>query len=558
MVIIVFFSCVKQDIQEGTPTDNPYYDLAVDYLDRGKVDSAFVAFDQAKELFIESKDSLNAANSLIRMAIALNESGDYFGSQETSLEALTYLNDQNTSHHIYLSTNFNTLGIAAYHLKDFDRALDFYDAAIKYSGDSSNTLVYLNNKAKIYHDKEAFDKAIAIYEQILKETKNKREYARILTNLTLSRWRQNPTQDWASDFLIALHMREQENDRWGQNSSYTHLIDYYENRRPDSALLYAQKMYAVAKAIKSPSDQIRSLYRLIKLSPPDSIQPYFETYTRLTDSVEWARSAAKNQFAVIRYEVEKNKAENRKLQQENAERKLQINRQRTLIGIVFVLTIALVVGGLYWYKKRKQRLEFEAQDRIKASQLRTSKKVHDVVANGLYRVMAEIENRSDIDREGILDRLEDMYEKSRDISYETGRTPEREDASIKPIHYPQQITALLTSFATDSTKVLIAGNDAAVWTGVPTEAKSEIEHILQELMVNMKKHSKASRVVVRFEQQERELSIHYSDNGIGLPADFQKGNGLVNTGNRIKNLQGDFTFDTGENGLKIRMTFPLS
>ena len=151
-----------------------------------------------------------------------------------------------------------------------------------------------------------------------------------------------------------------------------------------------------------------------------------------------------------------------------------------------------------------------------------------------------------------------MYEKSRDISYETGRTPEREDASIKPIHYPQQITALLTSFATDSTKVLIAGNDAAVWTGVPTEAKSEIEHILQELMVNMKKHSKASRVVVRFEQQERELSIHYSDNGIGLPADFQKGNGLVNTGNRIKNLQGDFTFDTGENGLKIRMTFPLS
>src|SRR5690606_31149303 len=190
--------------------------------------------------------------------------------------------------------------------------------------------------------------------------------------------------------------------------------------------------------------------------------------------------------------------------------------------------------------------------RIKASQLRTSKKVHDVVANGLYRVMAEIENKSDIDREGILDRLEDMYEKSRDISYEA------EDPPIQQIDCHQKITDLLTSFATDSTKVLIAGNDSDLWADVSVEARYEIEHILQELMVNMKKHSRASHVAMRFERHNHQFSIHYSDNGIGLPPDFQKGNGLVNTGNRIKNLQGDFTFDTGENGLKIRMTFPLS
>ncbi len=552
ILVIVSFSCANEEIQERIAIDNPHYDQAVEYLEYGKVDSAFVAFDRAKELFIEAGDSLNVANSLIRMAIMLTGLNDYFGGQETSLEALNYLNDQNTDHHVYLASNFNNLGVATYHLRDFDRALDFYDSAIKYTGDSSDTLVYLNNKAKIYHDKGEFDKAIAIYEQILKEAKSQREYARILTNLTLSRWRQNPDADWSFDFLSALHIREQEKDLWGQNSSYTHLTDYYAERQSDSALFYAHKMYAAAKEIRSADDQIRALYRLGRLSPPNSTKHYFEIYTRLSDSVMFARASAKNQFALIRYEVEKNKAENLRLQKENAERNLQVSRQRVWTATVSLLTIALILGGTYWYRKRKQRLELEAQNRIKASQLHTSKKVHDVVANGLYRVMAEIENREDIDRERILDRLEDMYEKSRDISYEA------EDPLTPPINYHQRVTDLLISFATDATKVLIVGNDPGVWEGIPAETRYETEHILQELMVNMKKHSKASHVAIRFEREGGRFSIYYSDNGVGLPADFQKGNGLINTGNRIKNLHGNLTFDTWENGLKIRMSFPLS
>nr|GFD55410.1 hypothetical protein [Tanacetum cinerariifolium] len=61
-------------------------------------------------------------------------------------------------------------------------------------------------------------------------------------------------------------------------------------------------------------------------------------------------------------------------------------------------------------------MELEAQNALRNSQLNTSKRVHDVVANGLYRVMTEIENQADMDRENVLDKIEALYEKSRDIS----------------------------------------------------------------------------------------------------------------------------------------------
>lgn len=551
--MLTFLSCTGGKIQEPSPIDNAYYDRAFEYRDAGMVDSAFRYFDQAKDLFLERKDSLNFANCLVQMAIMLSDQNDYFGAQETALQANDYLDKQHSKHRIYLSANFNNLGISTYQLGNFERAISFYDSAIQFSDDSLNIRVFLNNKAKAYHDNGQYAAALKIYEHIIQDdSKNPREYARALTNISNTRWRQNPAYNAAPHLLTGLQIREQENDNWGRNSSYAHLTEYYEEKRPDSALFFARKRYAIAREIKSADDQIMGLQMLIRLSSPDSTKWYFDVYRRLRDSVQQARAAAKNQFALIRYEVEKNKAENLKLQQENAVRNLQINRQRIITAMVSLFAVGLIGGGIYWYRKRKQRLELEAQNQIKASQLRTSKKVHDVVANGLYRVMAEIENKNDIDREGILDRLEDMYEKSRDISYET------EDSTTKEIDYHQKIADLLISFATDSTKVLIASNDSDVWADVPVEARYEIEHILQELMVNMKKHSRASHVAVWFERHEYQFSIYYSDNGIGLAQNFQKGNGLVNTGNRIKNLQGDFTFDSAENGLKIHITFPLS
>ena len=72
----------------------------------------------------------------------------------------------------------------------------------------------------------------------------------------------------------------------------------------------------------------------------------------------------------------------------------------------------------------------------------------------------------------------------------------------------------------------------------------------------MKKHSEASRVVLKFSQENNQITINYTDNGIGISV-LKPKNGLQNTGNRIKSINGQLIFETeNNNGLKITISFP--
>lgn len=550
---ILFLACLillgcqtKENAKTANLEGYNLYKDAIRYLDLAIMDSAFLVFEEAKNIFLESADSLNVANCFINMSIIQRDEGDYFGSQETGLEAIDYLDSKKPEHYVYLSSNYNNLGNVTSALGDKAKAIEFYNLAIKYEGDSASTRTYLNNLGKLYQDEKDYDQAIAIYRTVLKDEKTgTTAFARVLTNYATAMWKSQERYNPVKDFTVALDIRKNEKDLWGQNSSYAHFSDYYAKRDLDSALYFARKQYITAQQIPSAVDQVSALKRLIQLTPGDSSKTYFAVYQHLTDSIEQARAAAKNQFALIRYEVEKNKADNLRLQKDNAEK---TNR---LIGLSIVF-LFLGVGGVLWYKKRKQRLELEAQNRVKETQLHLSKKIHDVVANGLYRVMTEFEYKEEIDREGMLDKLDYMYNQSRDISHDV------EQQTITKIADHEEIAALLKSFAHDNRRILIVGNDGEQWEAVGKRAKEEIKHVLQELMVNMRKHSQADQVLIRFEKVDRQLHIYYSDNGLGLSAEKTSGKGLSNTVSRIESLGGNITFvsEPGE-GLRITASIPL-
>lgn len=146
-----------------------------------------------------------------------------------------------------------------------------------------------------------------------------------------------------------------------------------------------------------------------------------------------------------------------------------------------------------------------------------------------------------------------MYQQSRDISYKV------EESSATTQSLEERIKDLIASFQTKNTSLVLKGDLRQIGRKVSLQIQQELEQILQELLVNMKKHSFATEVVIKFNQKQNRVTLEYTDNGIGMEEAVKFNNGLRNTGNRIELINGEITFDTKvEKGLKIFVTFPVS
>jgi signal transduction histidine kinase len=546
LVSIATLSACREQHKAVPVVTTPDYKKGVSFLDR-RNDSAYYYFNKVAT---SSKDSLLIGMAYNYMAVIQSDEGDYYGGQETLLTSLNYLHENNDKDQYCLVADYNLLGRISQNLKNYDGAIAYYDRALGLIKNSDYRAIALNNKAVAYERKREYARAIAIYESIMpRSKKSKKEYARVVTNLAMAKWRKDSAYPAAPDLLMALELRKAEKDDWGLNSSYAHLADYYLQSRPDSALHYARDMYSVASRLLSPDDELEALQKLIVLSPEKDLKRLFVQYQHLNDSLQTVRNAAKNQFALIRYDAEKNKADNLRLEQENTQKKIQIIQQRILIYGTGFLFLAVICSAILWYRGRQRHMEREKQNAIRENKLKTSQKVHDVVANGLYLMMAKIEHGDSMEKGALLDELEVLYEQSRDISYEDAEG--RSD-------FQQTIAELLMSYAGSSTKVSIVGNQKEPWDMISGQVKKELKLILLELMTNMKKHSGARNVLVRFEQKGNQVKIRYTDDGIGFPLDLHYGNGLTSTENRIKGIGGQVIFDKNTpTGLKIEIYFPI-
>ena len=118
---------------------------------------------------------------------------------------------------------------------------------------------------------------------------------------------------------------------------------------------------------------------------------------------------------------------------------------------------------------------------------------------------------------------------------------------------------MISSYSSPQQKVLVIGNEQNIWQNVSQNIQSEIFYSLRELMINMKKHSQATLVSVKFEKIENILKIKYTDNGLGMGnAENKKLSGIKNTENRIENIGGDINFEKNlQKGLQVNISIPI-
>lgn len=530
-------SCKKEKQQSfDTINGDKFYDEGILLLQKNNIE-AYKKFQQAINYYKKQKDNSNISKSLICQAIAQQGSGDIFGAEATLVEALKIIKDNDES----LYSIYDTLGNLKLDQKEYEQALKWYNKAL-----SENTIPetsrinILSNKSVAAFKLKRYDEALDILSKIdLTKDLDLKLKNRIRDNIEYIKWLKNKNYPAQRNIEAIAGLKQKNSDFWGLNSTYAHLSDIYKNIDNEKSLFYAKKMYETATKIKSPDDKLESIERLIILDSPVNSKNYFNQYKKLSDSIQSSRNDYRTRFSFIKYDSERKELD-------NAQKELKISRQYFFLGLLGLAIIILII----WYTKRQKQLKQEKELEVKNTQLKMSKRVHDVVANGIYQVMAKIENQKDFDRDKALDELEFVYEKSRDLSYE--KAGEEKEFS-------QEISELIAGFNNATVKTFTAGNDPSVWEKVSPAVKEEVYQMVRELMVNMKKHSQASHVAVKFEKTGETVEIQYKDNGVGISGDLIYKNGLRNTASRIEAIGGTITFDTKiEKGLKVNLSFPAS
>lgn len=511
------------------------------------MDSAFYYNNSAKNFFLKVPDSSRAVKRILRQAVLQNISNDFFGAKETLTEALEYLDtnkDNNELAQVYAELAANNRK-----LLNISDAISYYQLAISTSKSQKDIIIYKNNLATTLTENKDFDSAIGLLKSLLNDTlveKQSSTYARVLDNLSYAQWK-NGANSSANVFLKALNLRKRQNDRRGQIASYTHLGEYFSNINPKKAARYLDTVVQISKQLNIPKAEQDALKFLMELQPKNT--KIRDRYIFMQDSLYQMGLQVKTQFAKMKYDDEDRQRSILKLETEKKLKNTELVAQRTQKMLLLTLSALLALGAIVaFYLLREQHRKEKLQE-VYSTEKRISKRVHDELANDIYGVMTHLEHSKTFPKEDTLDALEDIYNRTRDISHETG--------AIDTQNFQDELKRLLSQFTNDAITIAVKGLKNIKWTHVADEKKITIYRVLNELLVNMKKHSGASLVSISFENLDSAIKMEYKDNGTGLQPSFKKGAGLQNTETRIKNSNGTFSFDSESGkGLMIRCTFP--
>ncbi len=533
LMLLVFCACDKKSFIGNNDFDH-CIEKANGFYEKQQFDSAFFYFNKAKQTCTDrEKEQKNYC--LYYIAAIEQQQCDFSGSEVTAIEALENNNEPNNLPNIY-----NQLGIAYAGQNDFENAIKYYKMSFSATTDSLSRIIIKNNLAVIYLEDRKYVKAIKTLLPLLKSDtllNHAVEYAKVIDNLGYAYFKNNNSN--ALFFLNkSLKIRENQKIDYELIASYLHLSEFYETTAPEKALRFAKLEYATAKRTNSIDDKIHALKFLVKNSNSETSKQYAMEQIVLSDSIFRVRQKSKTQFAKIKYDSKKAIQESEKQKQ---------HKQIFLILFIFSVVVAAFIFFLVRSKNKRKvlRTAYNTETEI-------SKDLHDELANQISQTIsfAETQNlENEEKKESLLKKLDEIYHQIRNFSKRNSPV----DTGEK---FLDGLKEMLSDFNSKTVTVIIQ-NDVKDWHNLLPEKKITLHRALLELMVNMKKHSQCSHVVLHFQTVGKMIVIDYTDNGIGDKDKLFLNKGLQNTENRIKAINGKVTFDAErQKGFKLKISFP--
>ncbi len=346
------------------------------------------------------------------------------------------------------------------------------------------------------------------------------------------------------------------------------LFENGERKRGLEMLKNATKLSAEIGAIESQTQAERILARCYReLGQHAKAFDHLENYTSLRDSVLNEKRFKQVSELQTRYET----ARKDQLIAENelalAERNARISRQQTAIkasavGILVLLVFLLLL--LYTLRTRKklnaQRIENMRKEQEvlvlesvmqgeEKERSRIARELHDGLSGLLAAIKIQFTALQQVEPDGSLD---DRYNLALERLDEASREVRRIAHNMMPeILEKFGLTEALSEYVSSLNSagaIRVRFDHFGMDQSLPLTVERVLYRVIQELLNNAIKHSKASEIMVQMNRTEQHISITVEDDGVGFDTDKvkeQAGMGLSNLQWRVRYLKGELSVESG-------------
>lgn len=531
--------CTATYAQQKSDSSHYYYQKIIKPTNDQDLIDGFIYFKGDRERGISEKDDKAVLYALQMMSQSQMTLGFYYDAESTTVDALKILDILKKTDTLDLSSIrkrlYNSLGIIYNKLEKYPEAISKYTKALSMAEKATDSSFFYNNLGVVYKDKGDHLKAHDLFKAAYSLIENSQDSTAIA--ITLDNWGLAETRLDKPEGLLKMHkalkLRKRIQDVQHYSTSYKHLSAYYKYIGNKSlAITYADSALVAADKFSVEYSQDALTHKLLLTEGPE-----VRTFITTNDSIARSKMRNENKFAsaIYNFEIEKEEKERALLQ--TVKEKAKNNTYLFIVILVIILSIFLIV--ILTIRSRKKRAA-----QVYLTETRISKKVHDEVSNDVYRIMTQIQSQKAFYPE-ILDNLDDIYKRTRDISRENGLLDVETD-------FGALLKDLFLSYQSDTLNLITQKSEAIKWQAIPKAKKLTIYRVLQELITNTTKHGEASLILIAFEQKGKKVHISYTDNGKG--GALSDKNGLQNVENRISALKGSITFDSQPNsGFKAQI-----
>ena len=532
------------------------------YLQKRDYENSYYHYDKAYKIFTTHNNPYYAGKMLYNLAFISSQLSDYTGAEILLYDAIKNFEIANKPKQLYLC--YNQLGAIAYNLQEYENARNHYVKASKFINSLSDPTYHevelWNNMGVMYQKLMDYNMAHYYFDKGINQglVKHKRPslYAKLLDNKAYTDFLMGNQREILIPMHLAMNLRDSLEDMAGAVISRIHLSKVYaKNGDTMSAISYAKKGLVLAEKNGLNRDVLATLEILSELEP-DQRAAYLKRHIDLNKELSIRERGIRNKFTAIRFETEKYMDENEKL-----------FRQRSWIiasSIIFVMFFLFIYGNSRQRAKNKALVfEKELQQHNEdifllalenktilergrnLERLRISEELHDGILARLFSIrfkwsFLELTGNAKtiIQHKKSIEELLGIETDIRNISHDL-----RNELIWRELEFIEEIENNIRERSEyGGFQYTFQNNGELQWEALDYLSKTNISRMLDEILLNVVKHAKASHVIIEFNGNANLLSITVKDNGNGFKVNsVHKGIGLKNLINRAKKIKSEVT-----------------